>query len=342
MTASSPAGSGYAADLRSREEDLRSGREPFVVATVVRAVRPTSARPGDRALVLPDGTIEGFVGGGCAESSVRLHALRVLATGEPVMLRIVPDDGIPSDPPPEPPVPAPAEASSAEASTARASTEGLVTVANPCASGGMLEIFLEGEFPPPLIQVHGDGPTARALHDVARALGYEFLPVAPDGQVLPGAAAVVVASHGRGEEPVLAAALAAGVPYVGLVASRKRGTEVLAGLTAADDAARRRVHTPAGLDIGARTAPEIALSVLAQIVAERPRRDPHPGGREVPAAPTATDPVCGMPVAVTGATAQLPHDGGVWYFCGPGCKQAFASDPSRYLASHKDEPSYRL
>lgn len=340
--------SGHAADLRSREDELRSARRPFVVATVVRALRPTSAKAGDRALVLSDGTIEGFVGGGCAESSVRLQGLRVLATGEPVMLRIVPDD----DP-------------------AVTSGEGLVTVANPCASGGMLEIFLEGVFPAPLVQVHGDGPVARALHDVAGALGYEIQPVAPDGQVLPGAAAVVVASHGRGEEPVLAAALAADVAYVGLVASRKRGAQVLAGVPVADDAARQRVHTPAGLDIGARTPPEIALSILAQIIEERPRRTSDPGAGQTPPATdrsgqlqgltgadhagadpagigparagpadvsatgpvTALDPVCGMTVAVTEATPQLPHDTGIWYFCGPGCKQAFASDPSRYLTS---------
>jgi xanthine dehydrogenase accessory factor len=301
------------------------------MATVVRAVRPTSAKAGDRALVLPDGSIEGFVGGGCAESSVRLHGLQVLATAEPVMLRIVPEDDDPEhNVPPQ------------------ASAEGLVTVANPCASGGMLEIFLEGVFPPPLIQVLGDGPVARALQDVAGALGYEFAPVAPDAQVLSTAAAVVVASHGRGEEPVLAAALAADVPYVGLVASRKRGAQVLAGLTATDDAARQRVHTPAGLDIGARTPPEIALSILAQIIAQRPRHRPHPGAGQTSLAAaaqiagrpdagqtgpvTATDPVCGMQVAVTEATPQLPHDQGIWYFCGTGCKQAFDSDPSRYLA----------
>jgi xanthine dehydrogenase accessory factor len=324
VTAGSPAGSGYAADLRSREEDLRSGRQPFVVATVVRAVRPTSARPGDRALVLPDGTIEGFVGGGCAESSVRLHALRVLATGEPVMLRIIPDEDVAEE---------------------LAGPEGLVTVANPCASGGTLEIFLDGSFPPPLVQVHGDGPTARALRDVGGTLGYELRPVAPGGPVLPDAAAVIVASHGRDEERVLAAALAAGVRYVGLVASRRRGAQVLAALNVTGDEARQRVHTPAGLDIGARTAQEIALSIFAQMVAERPRPDssPAPAPRQGTAAParaaaagdgpqTATDPVCGMTVAVAEATPRLPHDRGVWYFCGPGCRQAFADAPVRYPA----------
>jgi len=335
------ASSGYAADLRSREEDLRSARQPFVAATVVRAVRPTSAKAGDRALVLPDGTVEGFVGGGCAESSVRLHGLQVLATGEAVMLRIVPGDDESPDPPP------------AGMSTAEAGTEGLVTVENPCVSGGILEIFLEGVFPAQVIQVHGDGPIARALRDLTAAMGYECQPGGPDRQVLPDAAAVVVASHGRDEEPVLAAALAAGVPYVGLVASRKRGAQVLAGLAGVGQAALQRVHTPAGLDIGARTAPEIALSILAEIVARRPRPDPgqaaparsgHLGGMagagaaggSVAGPVAATDPVCGMPVAVAEATPQLPHDGGVWYFCGPGCRQAFADDPGRYLTRHSD------
>jgi xanthine dehydrogenase accessory factor len=197
------------------------------------------------------------------------------------------------------------------------------------------------------------------LGEVAEALGYQVQPVAPDGQLLPDAAAVIVASHGRDEAPVLEAALAGGVPYVGLVASRKRGAEVLASLNVANEGALRRVHTPAGLDIGARSPQEIALSVFAQIVAERPRPGQHGGlagpgaaatvaqagpaaaaaGAGAAASPdpgpaTATDPVCGMSVAVAEATPQLRRDGGIWYFCGQGCRQAFADDPARYLANH--------
>jgi len=291
---------------------------------VVRALRPTSAKAGDRALVLPDGTIEGFVGGTCAESSVRLHGLRVLKTGEAVMLRIIPE------------------------AAAEVVAEGLVTVANPCASGGMLEIFLEGVFPPPLIYVGGDGPTARALREVGAALGYELRPAGPTGdQVQPDAAAVIVAGHGRGEEPVLKAALAAGVPYIGLVASRKRGAQVLTDMDLSREEAGR-VHTPAGLDIGARTGPEIALSIYAEIVAERLRPGrtgmPAPGAGQLTApgagqltAPgagpcTAADPVCGMAVAVSEASPRLSHDGRMWYFCGPGCEQAFADNLGRYQA----------
>jgi xanthine dehydrogenase accessory factor len=229
----------------ARVDTLRSGRTPFVLATVVRAERPTSAKPGDRALVLPDGTMEGFVGGECAESTVRSHGLRLLASGESTLLRITP------------------------AEPSETVTEGLVTVGNPCLSGGTLEIFLEAMFPPKLVHVHGDGPIARALVEVGRASGHDVRAAAdhfPDDL-----AALVVASHGHGEEPLLEKALLAGVPYVGLVASRRRGAAVLASLDLTEEQ-RARVHTPAGMDIGARTPAEIALSVYAELVAEHPTR----------------------------------------------------------------------
>jgi xanthine dehydrogenase accessory factor len=220
-------------------------RVPYVQATVVRAARPASVQVGATAEVLGDGTIEGFVGGHCAEPSVRLHALRALETGEPLLLRIEPGDGD-SEP-----------------------TEGAVTVHNPCISGGALEIFLEPRLPPPRIHILGDTPIARALAGLSGGMGYDVVHVA-GGEVspVPDDAAVVVASHGRDEEQALETALATGVAYVGLVASRKRGAAVLAALDAPDV---ERVHTPAGLDIGARTPQEIALSILAQLVETRRR-----------------------------------------------------------------------
>lgn len=233
----------------TRVDALRSHRTPFVLATVVRAERPTSAKPGDRALVLPDGTMEGFVGGECAESTVRSQCLRLLASGESTLLRITPTE--PSE----------------------TVTEGLVTVGNPCLSGGTLEIFLEAMFPPRLVHVHGDGPIANALVDVGRASGHDVRPA--DAELPADLAALVVASHGHGEEPLLETALRAGVPYVGLVASRRRGAAVVASLDVSEEQ-RARVHTPAGLDIGARTPAEIALSVYAQLVSE------HVGVRVAP------------------------------------------------------------
>jgi xanthine dehydrogenase accessory factor len=225
--------------LASRAAALEAERAPYVHAVVVRAARPASVQVGATALVLKDGAIEGFVGGHCAEPSVRLHALRALETGEALLLRIEPGAGDED------------------------ATDGAVTVHNPCISGGALEIFLEPRLPRPRVHVIGDTPIAQALAALGAGLGYDIAagadPTADD-------AALVVASHGRDEEPALAAALDAGVPYVGLVASRRRGQAVVETLDAPD---RDRVHTPAGLDIGARTPEEIALSILAEIVATR-------------------------------------------------------------------------
>jgi xanthine dehydrogenase accessory factor len=285
---------------------LARARVPFVQATVVRAQRPTSAHAGDTALVRADGIIDGFVGGQCAEASVREYGLKVLSAGEPLLLRIVPEGvGTTTD------------------------EEGAVTVANPCLSGGSVEIFLEPRVPPPLVVVVGESPIAEALVELGRPLGLAVERGAGDVSVA-GAEALVVASHGRGEEPALVAALTSGVPYVGLIASRKRGTAVLASLDLPDDVLAR-VHTPAGLDIGARTAAEIALSVLAQIVAERrsqPIREP------VAATPvTAVDPVCGMTVAAVDATLHADVDGVRTWFCGEGCRRAFLADPAAYASA---------
>ncbi|UBU17324.1 XdhC family protein [Nonomuraea gerenzanensis] len=226
---------GLESSLDSRVARLRSGREPYVLATVVRAQRPTSAKAGDRALVLADGTIEGFVGGVCATDTVRAQGLRLMGTGGATLLRITPEEDAPRE------------------------EEGLVAVGQPCLSGGTLEIFLESVSPPRLVRVHGDSPIARAFAAVGQAMGYTVEP--GPGPIAADTTAVLVASHGVGEEPVLREALAAGVPYVGLIASRRRGAAVLARVEGGE-----RVHVPAGLDIGARTPGEVAVSVYAEII----------------------------------------------------------------------------
>ena len=285
-------------DLARRADALTAAREPFVTALVVRAQKPSSVSAGDSAVVLPDGTIEGFVGGACAETSVRLHAMRVLETGEPLVLRIVPDED------------------------GREPEEGAVTVENPCLSGGALEIFLEPHLPAPRVAVVGDTPIAHALVSLGEGLGYEVA-----GEQLDEDLALVVASHGRDEEETLERALRAGVPYVGLVASHKRGAAVLdelraRGTLAEEDVAR--VRTPAGLDIGAQTAEEIALSILAEIVSVRRAQ------QTLPAPGTSIDPVCGMEVVAAPPSPHVERDGRAVWFCSEGCRERFEADvPAR-------------
>ena len=322
--------------LATTVDQLTANRVPFVLATVVRARRPTSVRPGDTAVVLADGTIDGFVGGQCAESSVRLYALRALETGEALLLRLIPGVG--------------------EGDEGADGLDGAVVEHNPCLSGGALEIFLEPQLPAARIVIVGGAPVARALEELSVAAGYagETRSDIPEAE-LSGVTAVVVASHGNDEEQVLTAALAAGVPYVALVASNKRGEAIRASLDLPPELTAQ-LHTPAGLDLGARSPHEIAISILAQMIAvlhsdpapERPAavvseaseeagRPPAPVivaastdvDRAAPETPSVTgiaiDPVCGMKVAPVESSLYLDVAGVRYYFCGTGCRSAYAS-----------------
>lgn len=301
--------------------ELTGRHVPFVKATVVRARRPASARPGDTALVLADGRVEGFVGGACAEATVRVQALRTLRSGESLLLRISPEE-------------------TADGTGEPIVEEGAVSVANPCLSGGELEIFLEPLRPVPRVVVLGESPIARALAAFGPVLGYEFTEASGADGITPedlaGSQALVIASHGRGEEPVLVSAVRAGVPYIGLVASPRRGAAVLDGL-ALDAEPRARIHTPAGLWIGARTPGEIAVSILAEVIQTvRGRSVEVEVEVEVDVAPetgsvTAIDPVCGMTVSVADGTPYSDEGGDERrWFCCAGCRAAYEKDPARH------------
>ncbi|HEY3867955.1 MAG TPA: XdhC family protein [Actinocrinis sp.] len=310
--------------LDRRMADLAAARTAFVRATVVRARRPTSARPGDRALVLEDGRIEGFVGGVCAEATVRLHALRALGTGEPLLLRISPDT--------------PADPDEAQAEP----EDGALNVGNPCLSGGELEIFLEPWRPAPLVFVLGETPIGRALVGLGAVLDYDVRALSAAGftpEALAGAAAVVAASHGRDEEAVLARAACCDVPYVALVSSPRRGRAVVAGLDLTPEQ-RERIRTPAGLWIGARTPGEVALSILAEFIAQlrgvSVKSDGESATEHEPVAAagpaTAVDPVCGMTVAVVADAPCSDAGGERRWFCREACRDAFEAEPERYAA----------
>ena len=265
--------------------------KPFALATVVTVERPASARRGDHAIVSPEGTLTGWVGGACTETTVVREALAALADGE-----------------------------------AR-----LVRVQGGRASEGTIELLVQPQLPPPLLAVLGDSPAARMLAQLARALGWRVEP-----ELAPSADAVVVASMGQVDEDALEAALASGAGYVGLVASAKRGAAVLGELRerGVDDEALARVRCPAGLDLGPSTQEEIAVAVLAELVAWRHTR---PGSvaelvGEAEAA-EAVDPVCGMTVAIADTAETADWAGTTYYFCGAGCRSRFERDPESHLSA---------
>jgi xanthine dehydrogenase accessory factor len=283
-----------------RTTELTARRIPFVHATVVRAEQPTSARPGDDAIIFGDGTMEGFVGGQCARENVRTAALAALRSGESMLLRVLPggEDAFPEAP-------------------------GATVTTNPCLSGGALEIFLDPQLPPAVISVVGATPLADAVAGLVELSGFSVLRTAPE-EVPHGATATVICALGDGEEIAVRAALDADVEFISVVASQRRGKAMLdsLGLGATE---RERVHTPAGIQIGALTPAEIALSILAEIV-----RAIRVDGLAVKVIESlgppqqAIDPICGMSVVVLPETPHLSVDGVDHWFCNPGCRDRFA------------------
>ena len=338
-------------DTLEHAHQLRAAGQPFVIATVVRAERPTSAKPGATAIVTGDGQLTGWVGGSCAQPTVIREALRVLNDGQPVLLRMGPPDRM-----------------SAEV------TPGVLVRAMTCISGGTLDIYLEPHLAQPLLIAVSHLPIAESLAALGKGLGYAVTVVGIDAtpqrfpladQVLNGLdfgqiplwpqTFIVVASHGNYDEEALTWALSTGAPYVALVASPKRAEAVLEYLreSGVPDERLARLKFPAGLDIGAVTPEEIALSILAETV--QLRRQGHaqhfhaadePGTEKqsvnhLPAAGAgplvapsveAVDPVCGMLVEIASARYTSQYQGQTVYFCAAGCKRSFDKEPQKYLS----------
>jgi xanthine dehydrogenase accessory factor len=288
-----------ARDLLVRAGELALQGKPYALATVVRVLRPASTRRGDRALITPDGSLAGWIGGACAEPIVIREALRALAEGESRLVRIGP---------PEP---------------AEAGAEDVVFAETACASEGTVDVLIEPQLPTPLVAVLGESPAARTLAELVRTIGWRVV-----HEASPSADAIVVATMGHGDEDALERALRAQIGYVGLVASARRAGVVVAALRERgfDEEALARVRSPAGLDLGPSTQEEIAVAILAELVAWRHSRSEPPTFAE------AVDPVCGMTVSLVGTTEQTVHDGVTYVFCGLSCRARFGHDPARFLS----------
>ena len=327
-----------------RAAELEAAGRPFAVATVVAVRRPTSARPGASGIVHPDGAIEGWVGGSCAQPVVVREALRALVDGQPRLLRLSKDS--------------PAEGRRGD---------GIVELVMTCHSGGTLEIYVEPHLPAPVLWVAGTTPIAGALVSLGSAAGWRvsvFDPIA-DPDAFPGAErvvvgtdiagldpdvapAVVVATQGVWDEEALAAALARDASYVGLVASPTRAAVVRAWLreeAGVPDDRLAALRAPAGLDLGGETAEEVALSILAELVQVRRGTASFvasPGPATLAGAATLDiepvvddivllDPVCGMTVDRAHARHLAEHDGVVYAFCSMGCRTSFIREPTVYV-----------
>lgn len=335
--------------LLERAVDLDHAGRAYALATVVAVRRPTSARPGARGLIHPDGSIEGFVGGSCARPLVVREALRALADGQPRLLRISRE--LPSD---------------------SRRGDGIIDEIMTCHSGGTLEIYVEPRLPAPALWIAGTTPIAAALAELGAGMGFDVTVLDPiaepaafeegvmvvvgdDFAALPAPTVgpyVVVASQGVWDEEAVASALRLDVAYVGLVTSPTRAAAVRTWLLDEGIAVERvmALRAPAGLDLGAEAAAEVAVSILAELIQVRRGRAPFvaaPGPATLAgtageaAAPVGSiaaaadivllDPVCGMTVERTHARHLAEHDGVVYAFCSVGCRSGFVREPTAYI-----------
>jgi xanthine dehydrogenase accessory factor len=319
---------------------LRADRSPFVMATVVASFPPQSARPGAKAIIHADGTIEGWVGGGCVQPVVRQESADALVDGRPRLVRMNAGESTPGS-----------------AATRHGDVREYPMT---CQGEGGIEIYLEPVLAAPRLVLLGHTPVVQSLARLGAELGFEVVvgsaavsaDLFPPGvrvtsdldAALMGADAttsVVVGTMGAGDETALAAAASSDAAYVGLVASRKKAHYLVdyVRATGVPDERLERVKFPAGLDLGGMSASEIALSILAEIVHRRYAKpnanatstttagDKTPLQRRARAprnAPAlARDPVCGMPVDTKTARHTIVEGEHTLYFCCPGCKATY-------------------
>ena len=245
-------------------KELEAKGESFVLATVIRAVAPTSAKPGDKAVVTEAGVVHGWIGGSCAEPTIKKEAKLALSDGACRVVQITPDPSLPND------------------------REGLVVVPMTCYSGGELEIYLEPHRAKWELVVFGNSPVAQSLVELGVAVGYDVTVVdtterpplegakvitALDEVALkrPAEAAIVVATHGVFDEDAVARSVELAPGYLGVVASPRRFSSLGNSMQrrGVSREAWARVDGPAGIDIGAQTPHEIAVSIIAAITAQR-------------------------------------------------------------------------
>jgi len=250
--------------------------EPFALATVVRTVAATAAKAGAKALILPDGTInEGWIGGGCARAAVLKAAKDALADGRSRLVSVQPPDALDE-----------------QGLKAGEEKGGVSFAKNTCPSQGTMDIFVEPMLPRPQVVICGSSPVAVAIAEFARRAGFAVTACAPaaeqgaftevdrriEGYALPvgeaGQRYVVVSTQGRGDEAALLAALAVDADYIAFVGSRRKA-DVLKTKLAERVVPERlaKLKAPAGLDLGAITPDEIAVSILAEIITVRRGKD---------------------------------------------------------------------
>jgi xanthine dehydrogenase accessory factor len=290
-------------NIEEQCNDLRGREEPFVLATVVACKNPQSAKPGSKAIIKVDGSMLGWVGGGCVQPIVLREAKQALQTGKPKLLTISPDEP-------------------------RDDWKGVQSFRMTCEGGGSLEIYIEPFLPKPQLVVVGSSPVAEIVAELGTLLDFKVVAADRDfGSVrdqINEQSYVVVATMGNHDEEGLLAVIGTRPRYLGLVASRKKSEALFEYVreTGASEEDIAVITCPAGLQIGSQTLPEIALSVAAELTRIRRTGAEQPVTQAKTSA-TAIDPICGMTVDIDNAQYTSVADGNTIYFCCLRCKETF-------------------
>jgi xanthine dehydrogenase accessory factor len=330
-------------DVVDKAARLRAEEQPFVIATVVAYKSPQSARPGSKAIIKPDGSIDGWIGGGCVQPIIAREAQKALQTGKPKLVSISPE-------------------------AAHGDWKGVEVYQMTCQGGGSLEIYLEPVIPKPELLIVGRSPVAEILVGLGRMLDFKVTVADPEAtpEQFPEAdlvladlqsararinseSFVVIATMGNGDEEGLEAVTGTSPKYAGLVASKEKAKSLFQYLRDKGAAAEDldRIKCPAGLELGSETLPEIALSIMAEITRLRratPERTREPAkaskGKGLPVieravetvSPTESlDPICGMMVETSKARYKSVREEKTFYFCCLRCKETFDRSPHLYL-----------
>lgn len=308
--------------------DLSRRHQPFLTATVVWARGPSSGKRGSTAIIQPDGTVTGWIGGACAEPVVLREALEAMADGVPRLLFLGTDEDI-----------------------ASAARPDVTTVPISCTSEGALEVFLEPALPQPYLVVVGSSPAVQYTVRLAKALDWRVTVVDDGGTaddypdaddvlkklIMPPdviqSTAILVATQGHYDEPALEAAIETDAGYIGLIASRRRAETVLGYLRdrGVDEEQLHRVVAPAGVDLGHVPHREIGVTIIADLVRRRAAGELAGAAPRIEERHVAIDPVCHMEVEIASARWIADHEGETFYFCAPGCKAAFEKQPADFI-----------
>jgi len=321
-----------------KTQELNKKNEPFAIAVVVRREAPSSSKTGDKVVINKFGEMDGWIGGGCVRSIIIKEAEDAMKSGRSRLVKI-------------------------GNSLSGIKEEDVIEYKMTCHSEGTVEVYIEPVLPAPHLLVMGNTVIARALVKLGKSAGYRVTAVAPDAK--PGSfekvdelitqlslqqvktnnnSFIVVATQGEQDETAIEQALSKPSAYVGFVSSRKKKATIMSFLEASglDKQKLDGIHSPAGININAKTPEQVAISILAEIIQVQNSLPATSGftfydaTREEAGKPKFyINPVCGVPIDINNPKHVIDYKGELVYFCCDGCKLKFEEDPQKYMEKEK-------